>query len=112
MNTKTATIKGLELFDTSNVNEMQHMFKNTNFLSLDLNSFDTSNIDSFLCFFFVSKATYIDISSFDISKVTNMADMFRNVSAIIGYVKDEGAADKFNDSSVTGIPSTLKFVVK
>lgn len=88
------------------------MFRNTNFLSLDLNSFDTSNIDSFLCFFFVSKATYIDILSFDTSKVTNMADMFRNVSIIVGYAKDEGAADKFNDSSVTGIPSTLKFVVK
>ena len=87
MNTKTATIKGLELFDTSNVNEMQHMFKNTNLLSLDL-------------------------SCFDISKATNMADMFGNVSAIVGYTKDEGAADKFNDSSVTGIPSTLKFVVK
>ena len=41
-----------------------------------------------------------------------MADMFRNVSIIVGYAKDEGAADKFNDSSVTGIPSTLKFVVK
>ena len=34
------------------------------------------------------------------------------MSAIVGYVKDEGAADKFNDSSVTKIPKTLRFTVK
>ena len=95
MNTKATTIKGLELFDTSNVNEMQHMFRNTNFLSLDLSSFDTSNIDSFLCYFFVSKATYIDISSFDTSKVINMGSFFNNTQA--KYID----LSSFNTSNVT-----------
>ena len=81
MNSKATTIKGLELFDTSKVTEMQHMFRNTNFLSLDLSSFDTSNIDSFLCYFFISKATYIDVSSFDTSNVTNMGSFFNNTQA-------------------------------
>lgn len=95
MNTKATTIKGLELFDTSNVIEMQHMFRNTNFLSLDLSSFDTSNIDSFLCYFFISKATYIDISSFNTSKVTNMGSFFNNTQ--VKHID----LSSFNTSNVT-----------
>ena len=41
-----------------------------------------------------------------------MKYMFSRTSATIGYAKDQVTANKFNDSSVTNIPSTLKFTVK
>lgn len=46
------------------------------------------------------------------SNVTIMSDMFKNTETTIGYAKNQAAADKFNDSSVTKMPSTLKFTVK
>ena len=41
-----------------------------------------------------------------------MSYMFYNSDATIGYVRTQTDADKFNDSSVTNIPSTLTFTVK
>ena len=59
-----------------------------------------------------SYATILDLSSFDISKVTDMSGMFNGAKSTTGYAKDKTTADKFNDSSVTKIPKTLKFTVK
>lgn len=112
MNSKATTIKGLELFDTSKVTEMQHMFRNTNFLSLDLSSFDTSDVTTMYRMFQGCKAKTLDLSSFNIGNVIDMIDMFRTASATTEYSKNETIASKFNDSNVTGIPSTLKFIVK
>ena len=54
----------------------------------------------------------LDLNNFDTSNVTDMKWMFWNTNATTGYVKDEETALKFNDSSVTRIPNTLKFTVK
>lgn len=59
-----------------------------------------------------SNAITLDLSSFNISNVTDMGGMFYNSKSTVGYAKDEETAAKFNDSSITNIPSTLKFVVK
>lgn len=59
-----------------------------------------------------SKARSIDLSNFNIDNVTNMNIMFSAAKATTVYAKDLVTADKFNESSVTGIPSTLKFAVK
>ena len=54
----------------------------------------------------------LDLSDFNTSNVTNMSGMFELSTATTGYAKDADTAAKFNDSSVTKIPDTLKFTVK
>ena len=72
----------------------------------------TSQVANMSNMFEGSKVTTLDLSSFDISSVTNMSNMFDNSAATTGYAKDADTAAKFNDSSVTNIPDTLKFTVK
>ena len=105
-------IIGLNSFDTSNVTSMGKMFYYSRVTELDLSSFNTSKVTNMEGMFRGSKVRILDLSSFNIDNVTDMSYMFSNVSAIIGYAKNEETALKFNDSSVTAIPSTLKFVVR
>lgn len=131
------TTLDLSNFDTSNVTSMRIMFYNTQSTTINLTSFDTSKVTDMYGMFRNVKATILDLSKFNTSKVTNMGDMFQNsrvgtldlsnfelnssvsltntfqyASATIGYAKTQAIADKFNDSTVTGIPSTLFFIVK
>ena len=133
-----ATALDLNSFDTSNVTDMSFMFSNSKATTLDLSSFNTSNVTKMCWMFYnsyateikglnkfntskvvdmrsmfsISKAPTLDLSSFEISSVTDMAMMFRYSEATTGYAKDAQTAAKFNDSSVTNIPGTLKFTVK
>lgn len=54
----------------------------------------------------------LDLRSFDLNDNVDLTGMFTNSKSTIGYAKNETIVSKFNDSSVTGIPSTLKFIVK
>ena len=102
----------IQNFDTSNVTNMDNMFAFSNSNSINLDSFDTENVTSMKYMFSYNKANELDLSNLDISNVTEMTGMFLNSKATTGYAKDEETAAKFNDSSITNIPSTLKFVVK
>ncbi|MCI7084232.1 MAG: BspA family leucine-rich repeat surface protein [Tenericutes bacterium] len=106
------TILNLNNFDTSNVTNMDNMFAFSNSNSINLNSFDTENVTSMKYMFAYNKANELDLSNFDISNVTEMTGMFLNSKVTIGYARNEVDAARYNDSSVTKIPSTLKFVVK
>ena len=77
-----------------------------------LNKFNTSNVTNMVWMFSDSTITTLDLSSFDTSKVRDMRWMFEYCKATTGYAKDADTAAKFNDSSVTNIPDTLKFTVK
>ena len=88
------------------------MFAFSNSNSINLNSFDTENVTSMKYMFAYNKANELDLSNFDISNVTEMTGMFLNSKVTIGYARNEVDAARYNDSSVTKIPSTLKFVVK
>ena len=107
-------IKSLDLseWDTKAVENMKYMFLGSGVEELNLNGFDTSNVTDMLGMFWGSNINNLDLSSFDISKVTDMRDIFRKSAATTGYAKDAQTAAKFNDSSVTKIPDTLKFTVK
>ena len=100
----------LSSFDTSNVKDMSGMFYISKATTLDLSSFDTSNVKDMSYMFSSSKANKIDLSNFDTSNVKDMRYMFRDAKATTGYVRTQSDADKFNKTS--GIPKTLKFVVK
>ena len=109
---KTTTLD-LSNFDTTNVTDMFAMFRNITATEIKgLNKFNTSKVTDMSWMFGFSEVTMLDLSSFDTSKVTNMSYMFGSSKATTGYAKDAQTAAKFNDSSVTNIPDTLKFTVK
>ena len=109
---KIVKIKGLNKFNTSKVINMRQMFGGIKTTTLDLSSFNTSKVTDMSRMFVASRVETLDLSSFDISKVTDMSNMFGDSAATTGYAKDAQTAAKFNDSSVTKIPDTLKFTVK
>ena len=109
---KIVKIKGLNKFNTSKVINMRQMFGGIKTTTLDLSSFNTSKVTDMSRMFVASRVETLDLSNFDISSVTSMSDMFYGSDATTGYAKDADTAAKFNDSSVTKIPDTLKFTVK
>ena len=103
----------LTSFDTSNVKYMSEMFSNSTTQEIKgLEKFNTSNVIRMNGMFSYSSIPTLNLSSFDISKVENMKDMFYNAKATTGYAKDSKTAAKFNDSTITKIPSTLVFTTK
>lgn len=128
----------LSNFNTSKVVDMSRIFRDSKMTKLDVSNFDTRNVKTMLQMFNRSAATEIigltnfdttsveimeymfnsavveelDLSSFDITNTSNIKNMFNGCKSKIGYAKDEETALKFNDSSVTKIPSTLVFTVK
>ena len=116
MTYKTNT-KSIDLssYNTDNVVNMSMMFEAYDadpVLNLDFSTFNTSKVTNMMGMFFRTKTSNLNLNSFDISNVVNMSNMFYETKATIGYAKDQATANKFNDSSVTGIPDTLKFTVK
>ena len=136
-NTKLSTLD-LSNFDTGNVTNMSEMFYNAKLSTLDLSNFDTSNVTNMNSMFRSSNATVIkglenfntinvtdmrymflnsrvltlDLSNFELNSSVVLTNIFSRTSATVGYAKTQIIADKFNDSTVTGIPSTLFFIVK
>ncbi len=64
-------------FYTENVTNMNHMFANTGYISLDLSGFDTSKVtDMGQMFYSCAHLAELDLSSFSTSNVTSMIQMF------------------------------------
>lgn len=84
----------------------------TTVTSINMSNFNTLNVISMNSMFQNSKVTSLNLSSFELNDNVDLTKMFSNIPATTGYAKDEETAAKFNDSSVTSIPSTLKFTVK
>lgn len=75
-------LDGLNNLDTSKVTNMERMFFESNFKSLNLSNFNTSKVtDMSSMFGEQSELSVLDISNFDTSNVTNMDDMF-NMSKV------------------------------
>ena len=79
---------------------------------IGLTNFDTTSVEIMEYMFNSAVVEELDLSSFDITNTSNIKNMFNGCKSKIGYAKDEETALKFNDSSVTKIPSTLVFTVK
>ena len=101
----------LSNFDTSNVTNMSYMFSSAS-SSINLTSFNTSKVTKMNYMFLNSTITTLDLSSFELNSSVTLNGMFNGTAATVGYAKTQTIADKFNDSSVTNIPSTLFFIVK
>ena len=107
--TSTEMITNIELLNTSNVTNMNHMFSSTGYVamtSLDLGSnFDTSNVTDMSYMFNgtgIEAMTSLDLGDkFDTSKVTNMTYMF--VSTGRQAMINLALGDNFDTSSVTNM---------
>ena len=102
----------LSSFDTSKVTDMKEMFSSVKTKNINVSSFNTSNVTDMSRMFAWNDNIMLDLRSFDLNDNVDLTGMFTNSKSIIGYAKNETIVSKFNDSSVTGIPSTLKFIVK
>jgi surface protein len=91
-------IDGMEFVDTSNVTNMQSMFKGCEFLKqLDLSEFDTSKVTDMSNMFYDCKnLEQLDLSKFDTSKVTDMSKMFYDCNSL-----KQLDLSKFDTSKVT-----------
>ena len=78
------SIEGLEHLNTSQVTDMDCMFRGCESLAaLDLSSFDTSKVKYVRGMFEDCKGlTTLNLSSFDTSKLTSMLDMFRGCASL------------------------------
>ena len=78
------SIEGLEHLNTSQVTDMDCMFRGCESLAaLDLSSFDTSKVKYMRGMFEDCKGlTTLNLSSFDTSKLTSMLDMFRGCASL------------------------------
>ena len=81
-----SSLRALDLsrFDTSKVKDMSWMFSRCSSLtSLDLSRFDTSKVADMSCMFFDCESlTTLDLSRFDTSKVKDMSRMFCGCSSL------------------------------
>ena len=73
-----------ELYDVSNVTDMNTMFHSaTTLTSLDLSSWDTSKVTTMESMFSVcTSISYLDISNFDTNNVTTMKYMFNSGTSL------------------------------
>ena len=73
-----------ELYDTSNVTDMNKMFHSaTTLTSLDLSSWDTSKVTTMESMFNVCiSISYLDISNFDTNNVTTLRYMFNSGTSL------------------------------
>lgn len=78
------SIKGLEIFNTSNVTNMKSMFDSCESLtSIDISSFDMTNVETIECmFYFCEKLTTVNFGLQNTSKITSTASMFEGCSAL------------------------------
>jgi surface protein len=119
---KSLTSLDVRNFNTANVGYMYEMFGGCEALtSLDVSNFNTSKVITMISMFSNCAAlTSLDLSSFDISKVIQFDNMLKGTCSANksgapykGYAKNQATADKFNDSSATGIDLTkLKFEIE
>ncbi|BDR57194.1 BspA family leucine-rich repeat surface protein [Xylocopilactobacillus apis] len=96
------TIEGLENVDTSQVTDMNSMFRGCYKLSsLDLSHFDTSQVTD-MSFMFTSNyaQTSLDVSKFDTSKVKDMSYMFGSLTGLTTL-----DITNFNTEKVTNMES-------
>ena len=89
-------------WNTTNVTNMSQMFQNCESLtSLDLSNFDTSNVtDMNWMFFNCDKLTSLDLSNWDTSNVTIMSNMFSSCNSLTSL-----DVSNFDTSKVTTMSS-------
>ena len=83
---KLETVTGLEYLNTSNVTDMNSMFRRCHALkSLDVSRFDTRNVTNMSYMFGGCGFESIDVNDFDTRNVTKMASMFASCVNVTAF---------------------------
>ena len=70
-------------FDTSKVTNMEYMFNNTTFKTLNISNFNTSNVVNMeKAFSYITGIKELDLSNLDVKKVANATELFRLSTSI------------------------------
>jgi len=80
-----STINNIDLWDVSNVTDMDNMFRSSLF-NQNINSWDVSNVTSMDSMFYLATAFNQNLNSWDVSSVTNMTQTFRQATAFNGNI--------------------------
>lgn len=104
--TSLSSITGLSLLDTSSVQDMSGMFRNTKLTSIDVSSFDTRNVTDFSNMFSynASLSKISGLNYFNTASATTMAFMFYSDSALTSL-----DVSSFNTSNVKNFESMFAF---
>ncbi|MDQ0568119.1 BspA family leucine-rich repeat surface protein [Mycoplasma yeatsii] len=92
-------IKGLDKWDTSNVTNMQFMFKDAKKFNQDISHFNTSNVTDMSYMFYQAESFNQPLNNWNTSNVTDMSWMFYNTSNF------NQPLNNWNTSNVTKINS-------
>lgn len=92
-----ATTIVLDSFDTKNVIDMSYMFYASCVTELNVSSFNTLNVEDMSYMFAYIYVEILDLRSFDTTHLPNMDNIFREVTFIFGYARNENEAAKFNN---------------
>jgi len=97
---KLETIEGMRYIDTSNVTDMNSMFRDCNSLTtIDVSTFNTEKVrDMYFIFADCNSLTTLNLSNFNTSNVPNMDYMFSGCSSLT-----ELNLSNFNTSNVTNM---------
>ncbi|EOF7244712.1 BspA family leucine-rich repeat surface protein [Campylobacter jejuni] len=77
-NSDRTDFSGIETWNTSNVEDMSHMFEGCKTFNQDLSSWDVRNVEDMSFMFYGCKNFNQDISGWNINKVWDTTDMFEN----------------------------------
>ena len=96
----------VDIFDTSNVTDMQNMFHSCGGLTtLDVSNFNTSKVtDMRNMFEYCNQLATLDLSNFDTTNVENMSYMFSNCSSLTTL-----DVSNFNTSKVTDMRNMFEY---
>ncbi len=105
-NTPNLVTIDFSYWNTSNVESMSRLFKNTGLENLDIHTVEnwtTSNVTDMSSMFENTKAEILDLSKFDTNKVTNMDRMFWEAEGdahLTGiYVSENFVVDTYNETA-------------
>ena len=111
----SAPLLDLLEFNTSNVRDMSHMFRYSEYSGmLNLSGFDTKNVTNMKDMFTNNtNATTLDLSSFDMSNVANTINMFSRCSNLKEiYVRTKEDGDKLKAQATANKISPNFYIVE
>ena len=73
---ENSNFSGIELWNTSNVTNMEYMFAKTSYFNKDISSWDVSSVESMKSMFWKAKSFNQPLNNWNVSNVTNMNSMF------------------------------------
>lgn len=100
---ENSNFSGIELWNTSNVTNMEYMFAKTSYFNKDISNWDVSNVESMRCMFWKANCFNQPLNKWNVSNVQDMAFLFSKTAVFNQPIGD------WNTSSVTTMKCMFSF---